>query len=64
MKTEVKLKYDMKYYTYLDTLRKSGETNMFGASPYLRKKWPILSRQEAIHILSDWMETFDSRHKK
>lgn len=42
---------------YLDELRESGETNMFGAAPYLMDEFGI-TRQEARNILSEWMKTF------
>ena len=31
---------------YLDHLRESGETNMFGAGPYLQRDFPKLSKSE------------------
>jgi hypothetical protein len=43
---------------YLDTLRESGATNMFGASVYLMHEFPDLTKVEARGILSEWMETF------
>jgi hypothetical protein len=46
---------------YLDELRESGETNMFGAGSYLRDEFG-LDRKEASSILSYWMETFSDRH--
>ena len=42
-------------YDYLEVLRQSGATNMFGATPYLIKEFPI-SEREARDILSDWMD--------
>ena len=45
------------HLTYLDNLRESGVTNMFGAGPYVQSEF-ALSSQEAQHILSYWMETF------
>lgn len=42
-------------YLYLNRLRESGETNMFGASPYLRMEFG-LDKREASKILSDWMQ--------
>lgn len=50
-----------KYFVYLDELRESGVTNMFGAVPYLMDEFG-LSRRSAIIILSEWMDTFDERH--
>lgn len=43
---------------YLDELRASGETNMYGARPYLVQDFPRLSPDEAGAILSYWMKTF------
>ena len=42
---------------YLDSLRKSGETNMFGAGIYLQEEFG-LDRREARKILLEWMKTF------
>jgi hypothetical protein len=50
--------YHMKF---LDDLRESGETNMFGARPYLMKEFPDLSKQQAAEVLSFWMATFPRR---
>ena len=36
-----------KYFDYLDHLRDSGATNMFGAVPYLQKKFPELGFDKA-----------------
>ena len=43
------------YFEYLDALRESGVTNMFGAGAYLEDHFG-LSRYEARDILKDWME--------
>ena len=43
---------------YLDELRESGETNMFGAGPYLRREFPQLNKDDAREILLYWMGTF------
>lgn len=42
---------------FLDELRKSGETNMFGATPYLMDEFD-LSKREARAILGGWMKSF------
>lgn len=60
MPNEIKLEFDVKYYEYLDGLRESGVTNMFGASPYVQKEFGV-SGKEAGAILSDWMKTFSQR---
>ncbi len=46
---------------YLDELRESGVTNMFGARPYLEETFNLTSK-EASQILSYWMKTFSERH--
>lgn len=43
---------------YLDELRESGETNMFGAGCHLMLNFPELAENNARKILSYWMETF------
>lgn len=47
-----------KYWIYLENLRRSGATNMFGAAPYLEHAFG-LSRQEARDILADWMRNYN-----
>ena len=49
------------YFDFLDELRESGVTNMFGASPYLVEEFGI-DRGTAQRILIEWMRTFDERH--
>ena len=44
-------------FEYLNTLRDSGVTNMFGAAPYLQEAFD-LSRNEAKEILLAWMNSF------
>ena len=46
---------------YLDDLRESGVTNMFGAGSYLREEFGM-DRKESSVILSYWMDTFSERH--
>jgi len=57
----VKLKYEEKFYIFLDSLRKTGKTNMFGAGAYLKDEFPELSASVANKILADWMDTFSAR---
>ena len=42
---------------YLDELRESGVTNMYGAGSYVEEEF-ALSKQEARHILKYWMDSF------
>lgn len=46
------------YFTYLDYLRETGVTNMFGARPYLEEEFD-LSKKESSVILGQWMATYD-----
>jgi hypothetical protein len=45
------------YFSYLNVLRESGVTNMFGASPYLQNEFG-LNRSEANKVLMAWMNSF------
>ena len=45
------------YYEYLDNLRESGVTNMFGASKFLEYEFG-LDRYEAKDILLAWMQQY------
>lgn len=40
---------------FLDSLRESGVTNMFGAAPYLREEFG-LTGEESREILQEWMD--------
>jgi hypothetical protein len=51
------------YYNYLNELRDSGKTNMFGASSYLQDEFD-LSRYEAKDILMSWMKSFSAEASK
>ena len=51
-------KFNEKYYDYLDTLRETGITNMFGAGPYLRNAFPELTKAQSYEVLADWGDTF------
>ena len=45
------------YFAYLNALRESGITNMYGAAPHLQEEFN-LSRVEARDIVLKWMESF------
>ena len=47
-------------FIYLENLRRSGITNMYGASPYLSDEFGY-SKKEATKILCLWMENYDSK---
>lgn len=48
---------------FLDDLRESSETNMFGAAPYLQREFGY-DRRKAQEVLKFWMNTFNQRHKE
>lgn len=48
-------------FEFLDELRESGITNMFGARPYIVRKFHVES-DEAGKLLTKWMRTFGERH--
>ena len=48
-----------KYYKFLDELRASGTTNMFGAAVDLQQEFGM-ERVEARKILQEWMNQFSS----
>lgn len=47
---------------FLDDLRESGVTNMFGARPYLAERFG-LDRQESSKIHQYWMESFGKKNR-
>lgn len=57
------LQYNQKYFVYLERLRQSGETNMYGAAPYLQAEFPELryDRNKAGDILLAWIRTFNEK---
>lgn len=50
---------DNKYWIYLEELRRSGVTNMYGAGSYLADEFG-LSTNEAASILADWMRNYNA----
>ena len=50
------------HLTYLDDLRESGVTNMFGAGTYLLRTFSELSQSESHDILGYWMDSFGERN--
>lgn len=47
-----------KTWLYLEWLRRTGQTNMFGAVPYLVNEFGF-DEKESIRILSDWMQNYN-----
>lgn len=52
----------IKYYKYLEMLRRSGVTNMYGARPYLEKEFNLTKKQSS-EILIDWMYNYNEIEK-
>jgi hypothetical protein len=52
-----------KVFVYLDELRESGVTNMYGAGPYVEDEFDV-DRRTARSLVVEWMETFDKRHPR
>jgi hypothetical protein len=52
---------EIEVFTYLDALRKSGRTNMYGAGPYIEQQFGM-EAAEAKNYLVKWMHTFPFRH--
>ncbi len=50
------------HLSYLDSLRETGVTNMFGAASYVQASFPELTERQARSVLAYWMETFTERH--
>lgn len=45
-------------FDYLDELRDSGVTNMFGAGTYIQEEFCIVNRRVAGELLTSWMKSF------
>lgn len=52
-----------KYFNFLEKLRESGETNVYGAVPYLQDNFRELryALEDAKRILLDWFKTFEEK---
>jgi len=49
------------YNDYLESLRRSGVTNMFGAGIYLQDEFG-LSRHDAKKVLLEWMQSYQKEN--
>lgn len=50
-----------KHLVFLDELRKSGVTNMFGSAPYVQAAFRM-PREKASATVAYWIQTFEQRH--
>ena len=57
------LEFVTRVFKYLDTLRESGDTNMFGAGPYVEEVFG-LKKKEAKNLTVGWMQTFSKKEPK
>ena len=48
---------------FLDNLRESGVTNMWGATPYIEEHFEV-NYEESKEFLITWMDTFSERHNE
>lgn len=58
--TEFEVQEVEEIFDYLDDLRESGVTNMFGAGAYVEADFG-LNRRAASRIVGMWMRTFDGK---
>ena len=56
--------YKEEIFVFLDNLRESGVTNMYGAAPYIVENYDDVDIKTARSLLSEWMNTFEERHKE
>lgn len=49
--------YENEVFLYLEELKMSGETNMFGAGKYLQERFEM-TKEEARDMLSLWMKSY------
>ena len=57
MNTKHTIEQLTEYFEFLDELRESGVTNMFGAGAYVERQF-LMGRNEAGDVLQLWMNTF------
>lgn len=50
-------------FKYLDALRESSITNMYGSGPWLENEFGM-DRYEARDTILEWMRTFTERHSR
>ena len=55
---------DSEYFTFLDSLRDSGEVNTVLAASYLVREYPHLHVEGAKAICADWRATYHERRSR
>ena len=56
----MKMTDKVRVFDYLNALRDSGITNMFGAVPYVRRVFGV-SQAEGVNLLVEWMESYKEK---
>jgi hypothetical protein len=49
-------------FEFLDDLRETGVTNMYGATSYIVAAFGFINKKTAGELLAEWMTTFHERH--
>ena len=62
MSKKIKEEAKQEMFKFLNSLRRSGVINMFGAGSYLRVQFNF-SKIEARFILQEWIQNFDNLKK-
>jgi hypothetical protein len=57
---QFRMQMQEKINVYLNSLRKSGAVNMFGAAPYISETFGV-NKEEARQYLKNWMESFSKK---
>lgn len=62
MQNQIKEEWE-EYYKFLEALRRTGATNMWGATPYLVEAFQI-SHALAKDILTSWIDNYEALSEK
>ena len=57
--TRIITEIEKEVFCFLNVLRESGVTNMFGATEYILEEFPEIKKNEARELLKLWMNNFD-----
>jgi len=58
-KSPMRIAREQRHKEFLNDLRESGVTNMFGATPYIEEEFGV-SKSEAKEILMSWIKNFST----
>lgn len=57
---QFRMQMQEKINVYLNSLRKGGTVNMFGAAPYISETFGV-NKEEARQYLKNWMDSFQEK---